>query len=394
MKKLQLLTIFLMLTMGFIPMNSNALMIYLDVRIYSNVSVKQVNVMVFSGKYEVRDPDNEKVADLYKNSKVTIKANGNEVEVHYNNDMIFSGQEITLKGIGFLNTFEIEPTQPSYAKRIYDDNLVFRASEGSLIIINNVELEHYVAGVVESEGGGSSKDIDFFLVQAITCRTYALANVRKHILEGHHLCDDVHCQVYKGRCKISYIMMATSQTAGNVLVDESGKMISAAFHSNSGGQTINSEDVWTMPVPYLRAVKDTFSLKGRNATWKKTMPAEEWLQFLKKTYNYPIDNEDMRQQALNFRQDQRKVYFPGNIHLKDIRRDMNLKSTWFHVIHSGNEVLLEGRGYGHGVGMSQEGAIRMIQLGYSYEDVIHFYYQNVKIVTFDRLDYFFINYNY
>lgn len=368
--------------------------IILDVRIYSNVNIQQFDILIFSGKYDLRDENDESIREVYKNSILTFKVENESVEVWMNNVQIYSGSEVFLKGIGFLNTFEIEPKKPSYAKRVYDDNLKVKPLGKNLLIINNVELEHYVPGVVESEGGGSTKDIDFFLVQSITCRTYALANVRKHWNEGFHLCDDVHCQVYRGRCKTSYIMMATSQTAGMVIVDESGKMISAAFHSNSGGQTMNSEDVWTMPVPYLKSVNDTFSLSGRNAKWEKKMPTDEWLNFLKTKYKYPIEDSLMKEKALHFRQDTRMVYFPGNILLKDIRRDLNLKSTWFSVIPMGDEIILDGKGYGHGIGMSQEGAIRMIQMGYSYVDVINYYYKDVKIINFDKLDYFLINYNY
>jgi stage II sporulation protein D len=383
---------FLFILLSFFSSKS-ANAIFVDVRIYSTVQIQQMNFMVFSGKYEVI-ADNQKVIDLYKNSIVSIKANDSIVEIYQNNKLIKSSKMVKLNGIGFLNTFEIEPTKPSFAKRIYDDHLVIKIENGNLLIINNVELEHYIAGVVESEGGGSTKDTDFFLVQAITCRTYALANIRKHWREGFHLCDDVHCQVYKGRCKISYIMMATSQTSGKVIVDESGKMISAAFHSNSGGQTMNSEDVWTLETPYLKSISDTFSLSGRNAYWEVSMQKKEWLHFLKTKYNYPVEDTLMRSKSLDFRQDKRLVYFPGNIPLKDIRKDLNLKSAFFSVITTGDEVLLDGKGYGHGVGLSQEGAIRMIQLGYSYEDVINFYYQNVKIINFDKLEYFFINYNY
>jgi len=372
---------------------TNAQGIFLDIRIYSNVNIQQVQIKVFSGKYELRK-NNEKIQDFYKNAVLVFKVHVTLVEGFYNNKLITSGGVLQLKGIGFLNTFEIEPLKPSYAPRIYDDNLVFKTVGKNLLILNNAELEHYIAGVVESEGGGSTKDTDFFLVQAITCRTYALANVRKHWNEGFHLCDDVHCQVYKGRCKISYIMMATSQTAGKVIVDQKGKMISAAFHTNSGVQTMNSEDVWSMATPYLKSVVDTFSLKGKNARWEKRMPVNEWVNFLKNTYNYPVDDSLMYQACLHFKQDKRLVNFHGNIPLKDIRRDLNLKSAFFSVSKVGNEIVLDGKGYGHGVGMSQEGAIRMIQLGYSYEDVINFYYQKVNIVSFDKLDYFFINYNY
>jgi stage II sporulation protein D len=378
-------------TMGYIK--CEAQQVFLDVRIYSTVNIQELHLKVFSGKYELRTNE-EKTTDLYKNSTISLKATDSIVQVFQNNQLLTSAPMISIKGVGFLNTFEIEPTKPSFAKRIYDDNLVVKAIGNNLVILNNIELEHYIAGVVESEGGGSSKDIDFFLVQAISCRTYALANIRKHWSEGYHLCDDVHCQAYKGRCKISLIMMATSQTSGKVLVDQNGKMISAAFHSNSGGQTMNSEDVWSSATSYLKSVVDTFSLVGRNAKWEKKMTTTEWLNFLKTKYNYPIDDPEMREKALNFKQPNRLVNFPGNIPLKDIRRDLKLKSAFFSVVNMGDEILLDGRGFGHGVGMSQEGAIRMIQLGYSYEDVIHFYYKDVKIVSFDKLDYFFINYNY
>lgn len=368
--------------------------INIDVRIYSTVSIQQVTFKVFSGKYEVI-ADNSKLLDIYKNSVITLKINDSVIDIFQNNQLLKSSRMIQFKGVGFLNTFEIEPIKPSYMSRIYDDNLVVRNIGGNeLQLLNNVELEHYIAGVVESEGGGSTTDTDFFLVQSITCRTYALANIRKHWKEGFHLCDDVHCQVYKGRCKTSYIMMATSNTTGKVIVDENGKMISAAFHSNSGGQTMNSEDVWTLSTTYLKSVVDTFSLSGKNSTWEVTMPVKDWLNFLKTKYNYPVDDSLMRSKCLDFKQDKRLVNFPGNIPLKDIRKDLNLKSAFFSVITNGDEVLFDGKGYGHGVGLSQEGAIRMIQLGYSYEDVIKFYYQDVKIITFDKLEYFFINYYY
>ncbi len=368
--------------------------IYLYVRIYSTVTITEAKVAVFSGKYELFNSNNERVTMLYKNSDINLKSSGSEIEVFQNNSLILKSKEITLKSSGFINTFEIEPTKPSYAKRIYDDDLTVRVSGKNLILINRVELERYVAGVVESEGTGTTTDSDFFVLQAIACRTYALANVRKHIHEGFHLCDDVHCQLYRGRCRNSLILMSASKTTGKVIIDETGKMITAAFCSNSGGQTMNSEDVWTLPTPYLRSIIDTFSLKGRNYKWEVRMPTSEWLDFLKTKYNYPIEDSLKRQKALNFKQENRLVYFPDSIHLKDIRLDLGLRSTFFSVIHLGDEILLDGRGYGHGVGLSQEGAIEMIKQGYSYEDVIYFYYQNVKIEHIDNLNYFFINYLY
>lgn len=368
--------------------------IFLNIRIYSTVDITEASFRVFSGKYEIYDTNNNKISELYKNSLVSIKLSENVIEIWRDGKKIAQSSTFSFRGSGFVNTFEIIPEKPSFEKRIYDDHLIIRISNKKIIFINNVELEKYVAAVVESEAGGHSKDMDFFLLHSIITRTYALANVRKHANEGYHLCDDVHCQVYKNRSSLSYIFQAAMQTAGQVIIDENRKMISAAYHSNSGGQTVNSEDVWSMSLPYLRSTIDSFSLAGKNATWEMKVPVRQWLDFLKKQYNYPIEDSLWRSRALHFQQPQRMVYFPYDIPLKNIRKDFNLRSTWFSITTVGDTAYFSGRGFGHGVGLSQEGAIRMVELGYSYEQIIQFYYQNVKIVNFEELEYFFINLKY
>lgn len=371
--------------------NLKARNIFVDVRIYSTVSIQRTKITVFSGKYELLDKDGTKLRDFYKNNEITVHARNSKVIITANNETILNSDSATLKGLGFVNTFEIEALKPSFAKRVYDDNLIFKAEGSNLILINNIDLERYVAGVVESEAGGCTSDHEFFKVQSIAARTYALSNIRRHANNGHHLCDAVHCQAYKGRARLSHILMAAIQTAGIVIVDENDNMITAAFHSNSGGMTVNSEDVWTAPLPYLRSVVDTFSLGMRNSTWEVRLTEREWLNGLKKFYDYPIENQEKRNLALTFQQETRKTHFPENIHLRDIRRDFNLRSTFFSIEHKDETVILRGRGFGHGVGISQEGAIRMVQLGFTYRDIINFYYTNVLLKNFDELKNFNFN---
>lgn len=369
--------------------------ISLDIRVYAAGNIGEVEVLIKSGKYQIINTENDLViVDLYKNSSFRCSiTNDNTILLWKDSELIGTYDEIMIKGVGFMNTFEVTPMKPSYEKRKYDDNLRIFPHNNQLILVNNVLLEHYIAGVVESEGGGSTNDIDFFIVQAITCRTYALNNIRKHHEDGYHLCDLTHCQVYKGRCTSSAIMMATAQTAGQVIVDKENKMIAAAFHSNSGGRTMNSEDVWTIPTSYLKAKEDSFSLTGRNATWQKAIEKYKWVDYFAKTFKYPITDSLKLEQILNFEQPQRQVYFVDSIPLKKIRYAFQLKSTFFSVYDRGEFVLLNGRGYGHGVGLSQEGAIRMVELGYSYEEVIKYYYKDVKIISYKDLNYFFINFN-
>ena len=71
--------------------------------------------------------------------------------------------------------------------------------------------------------------------------------------------------------------------------------------------------------------------------------------------------------------------------LKNVRQDLQLKSTYFNIYKEGDSVVFEGKGYGHSLGMSQEGAMRMTKLGYSYTDVLNFYYRNIQIIDMHKL---------
>ena len=63
-----------------------------------------------------------------------------------------------------------------------------------------------------------------------------------------------------------------------------------------------------------------------------------------------------------------------------MRTDLKLRSTQFQIEATSTEVVFKGRGFGHGVGLCQEGAMRMSQLGYTYKDIIHFYYTDVHLI--------------
>ena len=319
---------------------------------------------------------------LAEGESVEMTVKGGKVALSLGGRSLGSFSDVRFEGAGLKAIYGLRvESQGKTLVRYYDDHLEAKAKEGSLFLINHVDLENYVGGVVQSEVRGVSDKVDFFKVQAIISRTYAMSNRHRHQSEGYDLCDGVHCQVYHSRNNTPVILTATVQSAGLIIVDGSGKPITAAFHSNSGGQTANSEDAWNAPVSYLRSVEDEFSLEGKNAYWEKRMPRSEWLDFLSREYDYPVRNAKMKDSALTFSQPVRKAYFAGGIPLKDIRSDMKLRSSFFSVRTEGAEVVLEGRGYGHGVGLSQEGVVKMIDKGYSVEEVIKHYYTGVNITS-------------
>lgn len=365
---------------------NSAYAIFLDVKIFTGLNSKGAIITPISGKYSLYGND-QKIAELYKNASVTIKIISGKVNINKAGDDLGSFLNVRLEGEGFLNAFRIKPIEQGMPERIYDDHLKLSVNEGFLRIINKVDLERYVAGVVQSEGGGSSKDIEFFLVQAITTRTYALTNYKKHSKEGYNLCDDIHCQVYGSRCRNSDITTAVNRTLGEVIIDINGRMISAAFHANSGGQTANSEDVWTIETPYLKSRVDSMSIEAKNAFWEKKIPKDDFTNYLKKAHNFDVKDHVKMDSIFNFTQEYRKIYLIDSIMLKHIRRDLFLRSTFFSIKDQGDTLVLNGKGYGHGVGLSQDGAIRMATLGYTYQEIIKYYYTDVEIVNIMDLKY-------
>ena len=207
-----------------------------------------------------------------------------------------------------------------------------------------------------------------------------MRNINKHRKEGYNFCDHVHCQAYHNRCIRPDIMLGTIQSSGVTIVDSSGQLIETPFHSNSGGQTANSEDVWRNALPYLRSVIDTFSFGMRQSEWSKTLTEDQWLSYFSKKHKLNTTNDSIRTQLLSFEQPHRKARILG-VPLTKVRLDLQLKSTFFTVSYDSlaRKVTLHGRGYGHGVGLSQEGTIRMAQLGIAYDSIIRHYYSGARL---------------
>lgn len=378
MKKIYILFIIGILQSAFTMAQYNV-----KVNIFTNKKSDKLEVSVFSGSYALLDANGNKLRDLNIGSSVFVEKKYNNFSVEIKNDTTFFSNKISLKGSGFLNLLQIKY---SNSTRLYDDNLIVSVKNNFLQLINDVELEHYVAGVVQTESG-IAKNVEFYKVQAIAARTFALKNINKHAGEDYQLCDQTCCQVYKGRCASSDIMIATSKTAGEVLTDSLGEIIMSVFHSNSGGQTCNSEDVWGRALPYLRSVKDTFSIAQPSYYWQKKISRKDWLDFLKNKYNYPIEDANSVKKVVNFNQYSRRAYLVDNIDLRSIREHFKLRSTFFSVSEDGDNVKLTGYGFGHGVGLSQEGAINMARLGYNYVQILKFYYLGVQIKNISEINF-------
>ena len=342
------------------------------VRLFSSNTVKTLNISFDLGNYNLYADDTTLIEDMLGEGRsVIIRPDGKKLHLNVNDIDYGTYRSIRLEAVDTACILCLNPA--NCKQRTYEGNLEVTPLSGGLLIVNDVEFETYIAGVVQSEIYGNQTDI--FRIQAIISRTWALRNLAKHAADGYNFCDHVHCQAYLNRCIRPDIMLGAIESSGETLVDADGNLIETPFHSNSGGETANSEDVWRSALPYLRSVTDTFSFGMRQTDWVKNIPVDRWLNYFSRTHKIDTLDSALRDSLLTFSQEHRKVRLLG-VPLTRIRVDLQLKSTFFSVSldSATNSVVLHGHGYGHGVGLSQEGAIRMVSLGIPYDSILYHYY--------------------
>lgn len=286
--------------------------------------------------------------------------------------------------------FRLRNMDPKSTERAYPGSLELSHAGGKLRMVATVPLEEYVAGVVQAEAGKGHR-LEYYKLQAVSCRTYALANKRRHAGEGFEVCDATHCQVFHGRNRQDSIQQAVILTRDLVVVDSDIRLIHATFHSNCGGETMNAEDVWSKSEPYLISTLDTFCLHEPHASWTKSVPRAQWLNYLRKEYGVNTDDSQVVASVTQYAPECRDLFLANispQVSLTRLRRDLHLRSAYFSVRPEGDMVVLTGRGFGHGVGLCQEGAMHMARGGYSYTDILHHYFTNVHMVKLQNLDFF------
>jgi len=357
----------------------------------------------------LRDYSVKRISFSYNDGSYSIVADTNDFGAILPNefvDLLYEGGKVKLKkGVTELGVFEkvyliqttpntsivLNAKTPIVKARKYEDDFEISANSKDLTIVNLVDIDNYLAGVVESEGGGG-RHIEYYKVQALMSRTYVLKYLGKHKKEGFDLCDRVHCQAYHSMMRLTPIIdSAVHQTHDIVMVDAKGNLIDSYFHANCGGQTCEPQYIWNEEINYLSTFKDTFCIYTKQATWEKRVSQEAWKKFLVQKFDYPIQDSAFASMIYTFDQSERKAFYIHpvfGIPLRDLREEFDLKSTFFSCRPEGDEVVISGRGFGHGVGLCQEGAMKMAKSGFSYEQIALFYFPGIHLVNQTEERYF------
>lgn len=314
-----------------------------------------------------------------------------------------------------------------------------RMSSGVINVANTLPYEQYLYGVVPSEMP-SSWHIEALKAQAVAARNYGMLSLGKHGADGFDLCNGPHCQAYHGfnheKLKTN---QAVDETKGKLLT-YNDKLVSTYYHSSSGGRTENSENIWTQTLPYIRAVDDKYGLGSPYDNWSKpfnktdiskklnantidvgdivdivpTQISENGRvtmlevrgtkgisQLAKGRFRSIMGSNEIRSSWYTIATDadifmidkyasRAKKDRAGNLYVLSASGKQKLSSADNKVFIKGKDTIttssiipnvytFSGKGWGHGLGMSQYGAKGMAEAGFNFIQILEYYYTGAKV---------------
>lgn len=261
--------------------------------------------------------------------------------------------------------------------------------EKGLLVVNQLPLEEYLVGLINCEIS-SAWPMEAVKAQAVIARTYALHRKELRKNAFYHLESSVIDQVYDG-CQIedSRAKRGVSETAGEVL-SYNGALIQAYYHSNCGGKTEASENVWGASLPYLKGVECEYCLTNPSSVWEQKLSLKTIEEKLRASGYKVLGLSDIRAGIRNSRGRLKNVVLvslrgetslTGDQFRKTVGYGI-IKSTQFSVKVANGEALFSGSGNGHGVGLCQWGAKQRALDGFSYAEILSYYYPGTVLKKF------------
>ncbi|EJW18444.1 stage II sporulation protein D [Paenibacillus alvei] len=279
--------------------------------------------------------------------------------------------------------------------------------------IESIALEQYVRGVLAAEMP-SSFELEALKAQAIAARTYImrrlLAKDASGTPEGADVTNTVAHQAYKPLAEMKRLpkdaaakLSRAVEETKDLIITYEGKPIMAAFFSTSNGYTENAEDYWGSPIPYLKSVPSPWDERvapkyAERTTFQMNNLLSELgvsAQALKlksdggttgKTASIQGIGNQLRIVSRTVGKRVRQVQI-GSEHFtgREIREKLGLRSSAFDWSVDNDKLVITTYGFGHGVGMSQYGAQGMAKEGATAEQIVTYYYKDVKLDKASKL---------
>ena len=278
--------------------------------------------------------------------------------------------------------------EPKEIELKYASNTVVRIKREKKNIIETIPLEEYIVGVLAGEMP-ISFEIEALKAQAVASRSYALNKIANNKDKEYDVVDTIMNQVYLDNdylksvwkntyvTKINKLKTAVNETFGEYL-DYNGSIVNAMFFSTSNGYTEDSKNVFGFEAAYLKSVNSPWDEETSTAfNSSKEISLQEFYEKLNLPYQekltVKITKRSPTNRILNLKINNQ------DFASRELYNKLSLKSTDFVIIQNGSNIIIKTKGYGHGVGMSQYGALGMAKQGKTYEEILSHYYKDTKI---------------
>ena len=361
------------------------------VRIFDRLSPRQVE-LVTSRRIPVHtSPERAPLFHIEPGSIARLTLHRGDVRIEHGSHRIAASTLYLEAPAGTATTL-----RTAGAQRSYTGVFEIRPDREELEVVNAVPLEQYVASVVASEYG--LDDVEGAKAMAVVARTYAVRGSDKFDGAYAHV-DHTLSQVYRGLSAITDASRAAAQATEGEVLTYNSHLIEAVYFSSSGGHTANNEDVWDASenLPYLRGRQDPYDSVAPHHTWRTSASRSAVLRGLERQFGGSVRGFYLGETSSSGRLLTLELLRPNgrreSVEAGAFRRAVNramgrrvLRSTWFDARRQGNSYVFDGRGYGHGVGMSQWGAHGMARAGRSYRDILAFYYRGTELTQLENAE--------
>jgi stage II sporulation protein D (peptidoglycan lytic transglycosylase) len=253
-------------------------------------------------------------------------------------------------------------------------------------VMNRVDLEEYVKGVVPSEVS-STWHPEMLKAQAVAARTYALYQQMLSATREYDVAATVQDQVYRGKQGIDVGVLHAVEATRGLVVTYLNAPIYAAFSSTAAGLTEDAMNVWSKEYPYLKGVECPFDLASPYYQWKSSFKIDTLEQNLRQQ-GFPVGTIATITPLAFSRGGRvaklRVLHSGGELVLRgeELRKAVGytiIPSTQFAIESIGQDVVLSGFGAGHAVGMCQWGAKELAELGYPFSTILQYYYPGTEL---------------
>ena len=285
-----------------------------------------------------------------------------------------------------VNIFGINEIEEIELK--YINNINVRVKRLATNEIQIVPLEEYIVGVLAGEMPVYF-ELEALKAQAVASRSYVLKRLEYNKDSEYDVVDSVLNQVYlddnylKEAWGKDYVVNINKlRTAVNQTIDEyleyDGEIIDALFFSTSNGYTEDASVVFNLELPYLKSVESKWDAQTSSVfNSQKTISLQEFYEKLRLEYKSELSFNVLERSDTNRII---KLEINGNmLNATDVYNKLGLRSTDFNLTQVGTNVVIDTKGYGHGVGMSQYGALGMAKEGYNYMQILEYYYSGAEI---------------